>query len=262
MAPSPPQLTASYRARLATIRQRVETQAAREWPQIDALDGSRWSERMAAAVAQAQTEAVRVGAAYLTGFLSVSLGRRVPTVAVDSRRYAGLSRDGRPLAEALQSPLIGVLAALKDGKSPGQALAFGRNRGLRMVEVDLMHAARSSLLDLMDADDRISGWERVTAGTCGACLALSGTTGPHFEVHPGCQCQPQPVVKAARHRAPVPSGMALFNALSVAEQDDRFGPDRAAAIRAGTLAITALVERVRQDAADDFITEAPANTGE
>lgn len=254
------QLTSAYRGRLVSITDRVQRAAVAQWPSIDGLDGTRWPDRMAIVVAGAQTEAARVGAAYLTAFLSSELAQRVPTVKIDSRQYAGLSRDGRPLTESLRSPVIGVLAALKDGKTAGEALAFGRQRAVRMVEVDVTHAARTSLMDAVAADGRLEGWERVTRGTCGACMALSGTQGHHFDTHPGCQCVPQPRVKGVPDEHPVPTGDVLFAAMSKAAQDEQFGEVKAAALRAGVISLTDLVDRSVLDTNQpDFITETPLN---
>lgn len=251
-------LTDAYRARLASIRQQADSRARREWPTIDRLDGTRWADRAAQVVAAAQTEAVRATAGYLTAYLSSELGRRVPTVRIDSRAYVGVSRDGRPLTEALQSPLIGVRAALKEQRPPEEALRFGLTRAARMVETDVMHAQRTALLDTIEADDRIEGWQRATSGTCGACMALSATSGPHFEAHPGCQCQPQPVVRGVPNRVALPLGAELFRRMTTEEQDAQFGPDKAEALRTGEIELAALVQRNRLRTGDtDFITERP-----
>ena len=251
------QVTELYRLRLRAVRQRLERQAAEGWPSIDTLDDTGWPERTGRAGAGAQTEAVRVTAGYVTAYVSSEVGRRVPAVMIDSRRYAGVARDGRPLAQALQSPLIGVRAALKDGKPAGEALGYGWNRAARMVETDLMHAARSSLLDAIAADDRIEGWQRATRGTCGACMALSGTSGPRFEVHPDCQCQPQPVVAGVPDRFPLPTAAQLFAAMTRTEQDAQFGEEKAAALRSGDITLTDLVATSALATADDFLTEKP-----
>ena len=66
-----------------------------------------------------------------------------------------------------------------------------------MVSVDFDHAHRTALLDAIDRDGRFDGWQRAIRGTCGACAALA--TGPSdgllFEVHPGCQCVSEPIVR-------------------------------------------------------------------
>lgn len=256
-------VTAAYRARVTEIRRRVQAQAEREWPSIEGLDDTAWPARMAAVVAGAQTEAVRAAAGYLTAYLSAETGRRQRAIAIDTRRYAGVSRDGRPLVEALESPLIGVRAALKDGKTANEALRIGLDRARRMVGVDLDHAHRAALTATIDADSRFTGFERVTAGTCGACLALSGEGGPHFEVHPGCSCTPQPVVRGAPNRIPVLAAAALFERMSSQEQDAALGAATAEALRAGDIDFSHLVQKNRlRTGEDDFITQTPLDAAQ
>jgi hypothetical protein len=257
------EVTNAYRARLAAIRQRAEARARQGWPTIDTLDGTRWADQAAQVVAAAQTEAVRATAGYVTAYVSTELGRRVPAVRIDSRQYAGSARDGRPLPEALRSPLIGVLGLLKQGRAPHDALRIGLHRGLRMIEVDLMHAGRAALLDTIEADDRLDGWQRATAGTCGACMSLSGTSGASFQVHPGCQCQPQPVVRGVPNRVPLLTGAEMFRRLTVEEQDAQFGPEKADALRAGDVELADLVQRSPLATGDtDFITEKPLDAAQ
>lgn len=255
-------VTNAYRARLRALRARTVAQAEREWPTIEELDASRWPERMAVVVAGAQAGAVRATAGYLTAYLSSELDARQRAVSVDTRRYTGVSRDGRPLVEAFQSPLIGVRAALKEGRTAGEALTLGRNRAVRMVGVDIDHAHRSALLDAIDTDDRLEGWERATAGTCGACMALAGSTGAVFETHPGCLCVPAPKVRGVPDLVPLATAAVLFAGLSREEQDARFGPVKAEALRTGAMEFDDLVQRNRLKTGGVFITERPLDVGE
>lgn len=246
-----------YRSRLKFIREQAETSALRGF---GSGDWDAWSERAATVVASAQTQAVRAASGYLTAFLSAELGRRVPVVRIDSRVYAGTSRDGRPVAESLRSPVIGMRAALKDGKSFEEALSVGVNRAKRIIEMDVMHAGRKPVLDTIEADDRFDGWKRATAGTCGACMALSGTSGDDFGVHPGCQCQPSPVVRGVRDLVPLLSGMEMFQRMTKDEQDAQFGPEKAEALRLGEITLAALVAHSTLDSDQpNFLTEAPLN---
>jgi hypothetical protein len=257
--PSNPQslrLTALYRQRLLQSRQRVEQQAAARWPTIEGLDGTAWPAEMGRLVATAQAEAVRATAGYLAAFLRLETGAYA-TVTIDSRQYAGASRDGRPLQEALRSPLIGTLGRLKRGDDPDDALAYGLNRATRMVSVDFDHAHRTAARETITADKRFAGFQRATAGTCGACMALSGAGGPRFDVHPGCQCVPQPVVAGARDMFPLPSPLALFESKTKAEQNEALGQEAADKVRSGTIELSDLVATSAIATADDFITQAP-----
>lgn len=195
-------LTDAYRERLAVTRERAQATAAARWPTIEQLDDSDFTERTAAALTRSQTEAVRATAGYLTAFVSSETGRRVRAHAPDTRRYAGISRDGRPLSESLRSPIIGVLSDLKAGKPYVEALEHGKNRALRMIEMDLMHAARSALNDAMDESPDVEGWQRAVKGTCGACMgdiAVEVRTelpAIPLQVHPNCQCVTEPVMSS------------------------------------------------------------------
>jgi hypothetical protein len=184
------QLTNAYRTRLLSLERRVSTQARSAWPTIETFDDTAWPERVGAIVTRAQTESVRATAGYMSALLRSN--RKPGRVALDTSRYAGVSRDGRPITEALQTALVGVRAALKDGREPQVALSIGLSRGLRMAKFETMQAGRDALLDATDEDERFVGWQRAVAGTCAACMDLSGTSGPQFEVHPDCQCVPEP----------------------------------------------------------------------
>jgi hypothetical protein len=65
-------------------------------------------------------------------------------------------------------------------------------------------------------------------------------------------------VKGVADEHPVPSGDALFAAMSKAEQDEQFGQVKAAALRAGVITLADLVDRSELDTDQpDFITETP-----
>lgn len=82
---------------------------------------------------------------------------------------------------------------------------------------------------------RVVAYTRVVeAGACSRCMILAGreyawSTG--FLRHPRCKCTMQPMHPDTR--VPGDSPRALFDDLTEAEQDRRFGRDGAEAIRAG-----------------------------
>lgn len=251
-------LTDAYRQRVLATRERLQAQAQRTWPTIETLDGTDWVDRMAAALTQAQTEAVRVSAAYLTAFLASETGKR-NTVSIDSRNYAGKSRDGRPLSESLRSPLIGTLKGLKDGLGASESLSVGLNRAVRMVGVDYDNAHHTALLETIASDDRFDGWQRSLSGTCGACASVASGISHSlaFPVHPGCKCVASPVVKGAANTFPVPTGVEVFNDKTKEEQDEMLGPDSAALVRAGILTLDDLKGESELAESQNFITQKP-----
>jgi hypothetical protein len=258
-------LTDRYRDRLAGIVRRQEAFARRFWPaDISVFDqeAEAWRESVAQNLATGQREAVRASAGYLSAFISSELGQRTTARTFDSRIYAGKSRDGRSLTESLRSPVIGTLAALKAGLGPEEALKAGLNRAVRMVEVDLMHAARSSLNDAMESDERVEGWQRAVRGTCGACMgdiavevSVQLPSIP-LHVHPNCQCVTQPVVVGALDRFPLLTGEQRFERMSRQEQDEALGP-AAEKIRAGEVSLASLVAESEMATGENFITQRP-----
>ena len=255
-------LTDAYRARVAAARARAVRGVEAQWRTLmpRALDGDAWTSRAAAVIAAAQAEAVRASAGYLTAFLASETGRRPAPVAIASRQYAGAARDGRPLAEALQSPLIGAKAAIGDGMPLEQALAAGLVRARRAAGFNTDQAARRALLDAIHADPRFTGWRRAVRGTCGACLAAAEDTvsgSLRFEVHDNCQCVSEPAVAGVPDTVQRLSGAALFARMTIPEQDQAVGPDAAAAIRDGTIALADLKKHSPMQAEQDWITQAP-----
>lgn len=252
-------LTEAYRERLLATRQRLQTQAERTWPTIESLDTTDWVDRMATTVAQGQTEAIRVTAAYLAAFLATETGRRSSPPSIDPREFAGRSSDGRPLSEALRSPLIGTLGALKQGLGSAEALRIGLNRATRLVGVDYDQAHRTALLSAIDSDDRFEGWHRVTGGTCAACASKAGTleSGIHFQVHAGCKCVSEPAVAGTTNRFPRPTGIEIFTAYTREQQDEMLGPEAAEKVRSGDIQLADLVEESEMETSDNWITQKP-----
>lgn len=251
-------VTNAYRTRIAAIATRLEREAKRRFPSVETLDASQWPQEMASLVTQAQLEGLRAASGYLAAFYASETGKRIipPQIPRDT---VGLSRDGRPLAEALVSPLIGVKAKLKDGASTPEAIAYGLNRALRTVAFEAQQTPREALITAVDGDSHFSGFKRATKGTCGACLALSADGGPFFPVHPGCECVPEPTVVNLADRFPIPTGTTLFNSKTKEQQDAALGPDAAAKVRDGTLALGDLVAHSQMATQPDFITQAPVS---
>jgi hypothetical protein len=239
---------------LLSLEAGVGVKARQLWPRIEELDGTDWPQRIGAVVTRAQTESVRASAGYLSALLRVN--RKPGRLTIDARGYAGLTQDKRFIEEGLETALIGTRAALKDGREPAVALSIGLSRGLRMGRFETVQAGRDALLDATDEDERFSGWQRAVAGTCAACMALSGNTGPKFEVHPGCECLPLPTVSGAA-KVLLPTGAALFTALSTQEQDAKIGADAARLVRDGDADLKDFVGHSDQATVPNFITQKP-----
>lgn len=257
------QLTDRYRARLERIRARVDRTTKAAWRvSLEDLDSTYapWLDVTVGAVSQAQIEGIRVTAGYLGAYLTLELGTPTRPPRIDVLRWAGQSRDGRPLADALLSPLIGTKKAIKDGTDPAQALATARSRAIRSALLDTDQASRFALLDTIASDDRIEGWIRSPKGTCGACLAVSGNIPSgelNFPVHPGCNCVSAPVIRGVRDIFPYAAGAAIFAAMTREAQDGEFGPEKADLLRSGAITLDDLHDTSPMATETDYLTEAP-----
>jgi hypothetical protein len=250
-------LTSSYRQRKLALARRVSIRARELWPTIEELDGTRWPEQMAAIVTRAQTQGIRLAAGYLTAYTRSETGTG-RAIAIDPAPYAGKARDGRPVIDLMASAIIGTRAALKRKRPVPDALRLGLARGVRSAEFEVMQAPRDALIATVHADERFSDFQRSVAGTCAACMDLSGNGGPRFEVHPGCECEPEPVIAGTKDRFPLPTGFAVFMGKTKTEQDDAIGPDAADLVRSGQANLGDFVSHTRLDKPPhDFITQRP-----
>lgn len=255
-------LTERYRDRLQATKLRVERLARQRWPaRIEDFDAASdpWRTATAQALTLGQRELVRVTAAYLGAFATLELGRTQRPPEIDATRYVGLSRDGRTVTEALESPLIGVRAALADGLAPNEALRRGLQRAVRMVDLDTLNAPRVAMMDAIAADERFAGWQRAVSGTCGACAAVASgpTDSTLFEVHPNCECVAEPQVRGVRDLVPRLTGAEIMAEKTPAEQNAALGEAAADAFRDG-LPLHRLVKRDHLDSdAQNFITQRP-----
>jgi hypothetical protein len=260
------EITDAYRARLAALTHRVGTFAAVTWQQavnLDDLDGSHasWLATVTVALEQAQRSGVNLTLAYLAAFIASETGRRAVEIpAYNAAGVIGVSDTGQPLAVPLSKTVIDVKVALKDGKSPADALAGGEQRALRLAETAAMHAPRAALQDQIGTHPMLVGWRRVTAGGCGACMAAAAhgySKGEPMHVHAHCRCSQEPVVKDVPDRAPRETGPDIFARMTRAEQDQALGPAAAEAVRAGAVAWPDLIGHSPMVMGPPMLTQAP-----
>ena len=258
------EITDAYRARLVQLRDQATQLAAARWelaPEDLDASHSRWLELAATALRATQQAGVRLTAAYAAAFLASELRQPSAPPAIDATRYAGMSRDGRLLEDALAPSLYTVKAAIADGQSFEEASALGRSRALRAVASDAIAAPRAALADVVREDGRIVGWRRVTSGGCGACLAAA-TGAIHADdealaVHDNCRCSMEPVVKGVPDRATRPTGRELFDGMSSEDQDRLLGAEKAELVRSGEAPLEALIDSSPMATVPDQLTEAP-----
>jgi hypothetical protein len=258
------QITDAYRSRLIALSDRMGAYTAQKWRSVSVenLDRSHagWLASVVPALDQAQRAGSLLTAAYLAAFIASELGHATPDVRqVDPGRALGAA-DGQPLEVPLSKTLIGVKAALKDGKSPTEALAEQQHRAQRLAVSATMVAPRRVLAEEIASDSRIVGWRRVTRGGCGACLALAAkgfTDTEPLKVHDHCHCTAEPVIRDVEQTARRATGPELFVAMSAAQQDQALGPAAAQAVREGRVSWPDLVATSPMKVGPDQITQAP-----
>jgi hypothetical protein len=239
-------LVDAYRERIDATRVRTDALLQRIF---DSVPHREFPERAATILGEAQLEAIRASAGFLSAFLSSEFARPLAGPP-PHRELAGLTRDGRPLAEAYDAPSIALWTKLSEGENVDDAVAAGRLRLSRMVEWDYMHSARESLRRGFEDDERIVGWRRGIKGTCAKCMgdvevAVSVELPPvSLHVHPNCKCVTIPVVRGTRDRFLEQDGLDRWNAMTMSEQDKMVGQSAATAIRKGYCTMDDLVQRL------------------
>lgn len=259
-------ITSAYRARLTALTTRMGAFTAVAWQQtvnLDDLDGSHasWLASVTVALEQAQRSGVNLTLAYLAAFIASETGRRAVEIpSYDAARAVGRGDDGQILTVPLAKTAIDVKKALKDGKTPTEALAGAEHRATRLAETATMHAPRAALHDQITTHPMLVGWRRVTAGGCGACLAAAArgyTRGEPMRVHAHCHCTQEPVVKDVPDRAPRETGPEIFARMTRAEQDQALGPAAAHAVREGQVAWPDLIGHSPMTLGPPMLTQAP-----
>jgi hypothetical protein len=185
---------------MVRLRQQGQREAGRLWGRVkpDDLDGTFPLGQLELTVSALQREAARLSSAYLSTFIASELGEpeRPPALSVWDKAFGG-----GDLREGLRSAVIKTKVAIGEGEDPQRATKNSRAILVSDVGLFIDTAARESLRQGMEMDDRIVGYQRALKGTCGAC---SGSTSyeafsPNapvapLNVHPNCQCVAEPVV--------------------------------------------------------------------
>jgi hypothetical protein len=190
---------------MVRLRQQGQREAKRIWNGVnpDDLDATFNLGTLELTVTTLQREAARLSSAYLSTFIASELGEpeRPPALSVWDKAFGG-----GDLREALRSAVIKTKQAIGEGDDPREAT--NRNRIVLVNDVGLFidNAARESLRQGMEMDDRIVGYQRALKGTCGACAGnVAVETSVELpsiplRIHPNCQCVTEPVVQPSKPR--------------------------------------------------------------
>lgn len=213
-------------------------------------------------VAMAVTHAFELASASAGTATIETVWNRVNTGAVEA--FVGRMSDGSPLIDTLGQ--FGKEARPKLVDALQRGIAQGTNpRGLaaeltKVIDGDawrLLRIARTESLQSMRAassatyaanSDVLQGtiWVcALSARTCAACLAMSGTIHPvdyAMESHPSCRCSLAPWVKGSS-KPGVQSGEEWFANQPAATQRAILGPSAHKAYQQGDVALSDFVQR-------------------
>lgn len=207
------------------------------WDRVDPDDiGRSWASlapRATTVLAASQLAAALGSLDYLDDLL----GMAAPALSgIAAGALSGIASDGRDLPTLLLQPGITTRTLIRRGVPPPRALMSGRMQLHTIATTQTADAARASEQLGMAVRPRVVAYTRVvSAKACSRCMILAGrqyswSTG--FLRHPRCKCTMRPLRIGERvegHDDP----RDLFDGLTKAEQNRRFGRHAAEAIREG-----------------------------
>lgn len=201
-------LTDRYQAAVATTMRRASAIAAALWQQVQTASEQAEDEFVGAVVPSilgAQHHVVTLTDAYMSLFVSLETRKPIEPKGLSVAALIGATvRGGTPLDVVYRRPFGVARGVLAKGESFADAMSSAQARLVQTASTDVGLSARAARSDWMAGDDQITGWRRVTGGTCCAlCVeAASKTyrTSDLMPIHPGCGCVTEPVVLGARHK--------------------------------------------------------------
>lgn len=182
------------------------------------------------------TKAAASGAEYLPAVLEEtgqSTAKGLATVSATA--FAGYTREGLAVDQALHASIRIAKQAVAQGMSPSGALLTGRKSLDRLIPSLVADAGRSAV-QVGLTTTQIGGYVRLVVGaSCRDCIMLAGRWyrwNDGFQRHPYCDCRHIP---ASENRAGdwQTDPYEAFGRMSEEEQDRTFGRSEARAIREG-----------------------------
>ncbi|WP_187764568.1 hypothetical protein [Saccharopolyspora spinosa] len=223
------------------IVRRAADEVQRAWREVapDAL-ASAYPEAIEPAFVRAVGSAQVAAAALAGGFVDQALADtdEGAVASVVPASFGGVTAGGMSLDWLAKALHLWLLEQLLAGMSSMDAHQAGLRRALTYASTEISDAARSAVQIAETAHPGAAGHERVVRlPACDRCVVLAGkfyrySTG--FLRHPRCDCTMVPVSRAEwRDGKPGTEPGALFEQMSEAEQNRRFGTANAETIRMG-----------------------------
>jgi hypothetical protein len=233
-------VAAAYRTHQALIARAAAERAGTAWDSLDPADLSgSWAASVGPATRAALTAAQQLAAAGTHAYIGAAMAAQDADAPADATvsppAFAGTAADGRDLASLLYLPIIDSKIRIAAGMPVADAMLFGRTSLTRIIATETADAGRDALQAGMTATGTVHDYVRLVAGTaCSRCILLAGKHyrwNASFQRHPRCSCTAVPAAGGAAALATDPH--TLFDHLTAAQQDARFGAADAQAIREG-----------------------------
>lgn len=193
------QVVARYQATYGRIRADVAARVVALWGAYGGLDDAS-ADRFVAAVVPVVEGAQGATAALVAGYMAVLSRVAIGEAEVIPVRPADVTTEalrGVPAAEVYRRPIITARTAISEGKSFVEAVAAGQDRLEQIADTDIAMAQRQATLQVVGANDRMTGYRRVLTGRSCAFCATASTQRYHRRqlapLHVRCDCGVAPI---------------------------------------------------------------------
>jgi hypothetical protein len=241
-----------------TTAQQVQSLWRQMGPNFD-LSWSGIAPEVFAVTVAGQTAAASGGLDYVPRVLDEQGITAPPVADVDASRFAGGTRDGRPLESLLIGAVYESKTAVAQGQSTDAALRQGGTWLSGAVLDAVRDANRQAVASGYTVRPKVQGWVRMlNPPSCSFCITLAGKYfrwNQGFQAHRRCDCRHIPTDESVSGDLTI-DPYKYFHSLPEAEQNRLFGKNDAEALRSGG-DIYRVVNTRSRGLADDAMKNTP-----
>lgn len=195
-----------YSDQFLLLRARLRNYATLRWGALeDYRDAEilRFARAMDTAVTGSQAQVAALTDQYLATIGRLVTGDRFTPIGIDPRTVTDLAMRGVPAVDVYARTGPEVWTALSEGAQVSDAIGQGLDRALTALSTDLQLAKTHSSSQIVQSDDRITGYQRLAEGgnPCELCLIWEGTeqsTDELMAIHDNCACDVIPIYADGR----------------------------------------------------------------
>lgn len=196
----------AYANRVGAVRATVVRSVEARWRKLDSwhtADIKGFAKSVRPIIEGGQMQVASLTDAYLAQFEASATGKSVRPVGIKPASMTTLAIRGVPALDVYFRLGPTVWWGLSKGMALDAAVEKARARLVSMVSVDLQLAKTHTCRMVLAAKGNVSGFKRVTRGTCDLCLSTAHqqyAVDELMPIHPGCNCMVEPIYD---DRAPV-----------------------------------------------------------